>query len=478
MTRIGSSRVTERDVKDRRRPPLGATLACGALLVTSAALGIEASASGASTLGRASTASPASRANNAARTAAKPSCKPGATKITFWGWAPGYDLVVNKFNETHPDICVTLEDNGAAIDEYTKLEAAVKAGSGAPDVAEIEYLELPAFEITHSLLNLVPYGVDSYKKDIVPFNWAEVSQGSAVYSMPGDIGPMGFNYNAPLLAKYGITPPATWAQFATDAAKLHKADPSAYLTDFDAADSEWLLAMMQGWGAFPFSYSGGSKVTIDFTGSAEMSFASYWQKLISAGDVNHTSDFSPIFWHNLDNDVDASWLDAAWSPADMAANLTKTVGDWRVAPMPQVRAGEDLVGSWGGSTWAVMAQSAHPQQAAEFAEWYGGTLAAWKVLNSPAAGAFPGFLPLLDSPALKNATIPLSGSSKPNVVYVAAAAHVQQTNWPPIMTEVQTEADAVMAGVLNGTETMPAAFTQLQKVIVSYAKSEGFQVSQ
>jgi hypothetical protein len=34
-----------------------------------------------------------------------------------------------------------------------------------------------------------------------------VSQGSAVYAMPGDAGPMAYNYNSVLLAKYHITPP-------------------------------------------------------------------------------------------------------------------------------------------------------------------------------------------------------------------------------------------------------------------------------
>lgn len=459
-----TTRARTRSWRRHQKRAVTLSLACGAL-VASGATALSANTAWAS-------------GQSAQSDAASSACKPGAVKLTFWGWAPGYNLVVNEFNKTHPNICVTLEDNGAAIDEYTKLAAAVKAGSGAPDIAEIEYLEVPAFEVNHSLLNLAKYGVAKFKSDIVPFVWDEVSQGSAVYSMPGDIGPMAFNYNATLLGKYHITPPSTWAQFAVDAATLHKDDPSAYLANFDPVESQWLFALMQGWGCFPFSYAGGTKVTINFTGAAQMAFADYWQKLISADEINHTSDFVPIFWHNLDNDIDASWLDAAWSPADMAANMTKTVGDWRVAPMPQLKPGGDLVGAWGGSSWAVMAQTKYPKQAAEFVEWYGGTLQSWKILNSPAAGAFPGYKPLLDSPALKNAQIPLTGSSKPNVVYTEAAAHVQETDWPPFMTEVQTQAKSIFAGVLNGNETVPAAFKLLQSTVVAYAKSQGFNVTQ
>ena len=153
------------------------------------------------------------------------SCKSSsATKITFWAWVPGFGRAVNEFNKTHPSICVTLEDVGAGSPEYVKISDALKAGSGAPDVAEVEFDELPSFEITHNVVNLTKYGANNYKSDFVPWAWSEVSQGSGVYAMPSDSGPMGFYYNTKQLAKYHITPPATWAQFAADAAKLHKAE--------------------------------------------------------------------------------------------------------------------------------------------------------------------------------------------------------------------------------------------------------------
>jgi multiple sugar transport system substrate-binding protein len=136
--------------------------------------------------------------------AASGSCKAGAVKLTFWAWAPGYNLVVNQFNKTHPDICVVLDDVGGGNAEYAKLNEALKSDNGIPDVAEVEYIELPSLEITHSLVNLVPYGIESYKSQIVPSSWAEVSQGSAVYAMPGDIGPLGFYYDTKELAKYHL----------------------------------------------------------------------------------------------------------------------------------------------------------------------------------------------------------------------------------------------------------------------------------
>jgi len=133
---------------------------------------------------------------------------------------------------------------GAGGPEYVAITNAIKAGSGAPDVAGVEYDELPSFIITKSVDNLVPYGANNYKSDSVPWAWQEVSQGPAVYAIPGDAGPMAFYYNSALLAKYKITPPTTWAQFATAAATLHSGDPSAYITNFAATDLQWIMSLM------------------------------------------------------------------------------------------------------------------------------------------------------------------------------------------------------------------------------------------
>ena len=69
------------------------------------------------------------------------------------------------------------------------LTNALKAGSGAPDVAEVEFDELPSFEVTHNVVNLAPYGANTYKSKFTTWAWDEVSQGSGVYAMPGDAGP-------------------------------------------------------------------------------------------------------------------------------------------------------------------------------------------------------------------------------------------------------------------------------------------------
>ena len=448
-------------------------------LAGAAALSLLAACGGSSTSPAAAGSSSASAsASSSATLVAGGSCKnSSATKVTFWAWVPGMGRAVNQFNKTHPSICVTQEDVGAGSPEYVKIADALKAGSGAPDVAEVEFDELPSFEVTHNVVNLVPYGANKYKSNFVPWAWKEVSQGPAVYAMPGDAGPMAFYYNSKLLAKYHISPPATWTQFASAAAALKKADPSAYITNFSATDLQWVMSLMAQDNAWPFTYTGGSKVGINWTGPAQMKFAAYWQKLLSAHEVNGTTDVSATSFADMDKGIDASWLSSAWGPSYFAPDAKQSVGDWRAAPLPQWTAGAHVAANWGGSTYPVFSQSANKAAAATFSEWLNGTTASWTITKTAPSSLFPTYLPLLNDPSYKNITVAVSGSSHPDQAFTAAASSIQGVPWPPFMTEALTESATVFAGVLNGKETLAAAFRNFQNVLVSYAKQQGFTVS-
>lgn len=425
-----------------------------------------------------STAGPGAASGGSASGAAGGSgCAANATPLTFWGWSAGYDLVVKEFNKTHPDICVKLQNAGATTAEYVKLNDALKAGDGAPDVAQLEYFEVPSFEITHDLVDLSQYGVASSRADIAPAAWSQVSQGSALYAMPVDLGPLALYYNSKQFSAAGLTVPTTWDQFATAADKLHAADANAAITNLDPESTQDVLALMQQYGAFPFTYSGGTSVGINFTGAAQTAFANYWQGLIDKKEVTTASDFSPAQWANLDSGANAARLSPAWGPVGMQLSIKKTIGDWRAAPMPQAQAGQNLAGNWGGSTLAVVKGSKHAKQAAEFAQWFGGSADAWKILSGPVAGAFPGYVPLLNSPDFQNTTLPISSDDKSNAVFADAAQHLTQTQWPPIMTAALTQWTSTFAGVTKGTETLPQAFQAFQKQLSDYAKAQGFTVT-
>jgi len=404
-------------------------------------------------------------------------CSSSATHLTFWAWVPGMSRAVTAYNQTHPDVCVTLEDPGAGEAEYTLLNNALKAGTGAPDVAEVEFDELPSFEIQKYLVNLVPYGANTYKSDFASWAWSQVSQGSGVYAMPSDFGPMAFYYDQQTLSKYHITPPATWAQLATDAVKLHGENSSAYLMNFNANDTQWLMDLMAQAGAWPFQYSGGANITIDWTGPKQEAFASFWQKLIDEKAVGLFNDAGTEVNTNLDNGILGSAIDSAWAPSYFVADVKKSMGQWRAASLPQWTAGANVGADWGGSTYPVFSQSKNPRAAAQFAEWLTATQASWDIVKTPPSSLFPTYLPTLESSSFKSLTYPISGSSQPNQVFSAGALTIPQSPWPPFMTQVLNQQPTTFGGVLTGKETLQQAFSTFQSQEVSYAKAQGFNVT-
>ena len=92
---------------------------------------------------------------------------------------------------------------------YSKLTTALAASTG-PCVTQVELDHLPQFTQAHDLVNIAQYDA-KYSTDFPSWVWREVSQGSALYAMPEDIGPMGLMYQPGVLKKYHLPVPTTWA---------------------------------------------------------------------------------------------------------------------------------------------------------------------------------------------------------------------------------------------------------------------------
>ena len=141
----------------------------------------------------------------------------GPVTLTFWSWLPNIQNEIDLFEKTHPTIKVKLENVGQSSTEYTKLQTAFKANSGAPDVVQIELSHLPEYILTGKLVDLSQYGAANLQKDYVSWAWSQVSQGSKVYAMPQDSGPMAMLYRKDIFEQYHLAVPQTWDQFAQEA---------------------------------------------------------------------------------------------------------------------------------------------------------------------------------------------------------------------------------------------------------------------
>ena len=75
-------------------------------------------------------------------------------ELTFWAWCPGSAEMSAKFSEKYPHITVKHENVGQGGPHYVKLRDALKAGSGLPDVAQMEFNSIPSFRALNALADM------------------------------------------------------------------------------------------------------------------------------------------------------------------------------------------------------------------------------------------------------------------------------------------------------------------------------------
>jgi len=400
----------------------------------------------------------------------------GPVTLTFWSWVPNIQNEIALFEQSHPNIKIKLINAGQGGPEYTKLRTALKAGSGAPDVVQLELQYLPTFELIHGLADLSPYGANDLKNDYVSWVWNQVSQGTKVYAIPQDSGPMGLLYRADIFQQYHLAVPTTWDQFAQEAATLHKANPKIYLTDFAPNDGAWFNGLIWQAGSHPFSVNG-TTVSVHLNDTAAQQVSTYWGNLINEHLVQTTPDFTNDWYSGLANGTYASWVTAAWGPVFLSGIAGKTAGDWRAVPLPQWNAGQHASGNWGGSTDAVTTQSKYPQQAATFAMWLNHDQQAATMIAQKQF-LFPTLQSVLNNPTFVNAPSSFYGGQQVNQVFVSASSEVDTTfQWSPFQDYVYTQWQNDFGLAINGKSSFPQALEKLQSDTVTYAKSQGFSVN-
>jgi multiple sugar transport system substrate-binding protein len=394
--------------------------------------------------------------------------------ITFWSWVPHLQDEVTLFEQSHPDIKVTLANVGQGQAFYPKLRTALKAGSGAPDVTQMEFQYIRTFVLANGLVDLAPYGAAKYKNDFVPWTWDQVSLGSKVYAIPQDSGPMALLYRTDIFSQYHLTVPTTWAQYQQDAVALHKANPKLFITDFSTNDGGWINSLLWQAGVRPFKVNG-TTLSINFNSPAALKVVNYWGDMNKAGLLTNTGDFNTAWYTALANGSVVSWVTAGWGPVFLSGQAAKTTGKWRAAPLPQWTAGAHASANWGGSTDAVTTQSKHPKEAAEFAIWLNdntksaGQLASEQFL-------FPVTKAVLKSPTF-NTPQTFYGGQKVNAIFADASSRVDLGfQWSPFQDYVYAQLTNNLANAVSGKTTYSGAMNTLQSTLVSYAKAQGFTV--
>ncbi|MEP6479671.1 MAG: sugar ABC transporter substrate-binding protein [Rhodoglobus sp.] len=397
--------------------------------------------------------------------------KAGGT-ITYWSWTPSAEAQVAAFEKAYPNVTVKLVNAGTGNDEYTKLQNAIKAGSGAPDVAQIEYFALPQFALSDSLLDLTPYGLDSLKGDYTASTWGSVAIDGKLYGLPQDSGPMALFYNKAVFDQFGLTVPTTWDEYIADAKTLHAADPTKFIAS-DTGDAGFTTSMIWQAGGHPFDVNG-TNVTVNLADKGSAKWADTWNQLVDGGLLSTIPGWSDDWFKGLGNGTIATLVTGAWMPGVLESSVPDASGNWRVAPIPTYD-GKATTAENGGGGQSVVKQSKNPALAAAFLRWLNNDPESIKTFL--ANGGFPSTTAELKSDDFVNQEPEYFGGQKINEVLTQAAADVTP-GWSYLPFQVY--ANSIFGDTVGQSYAtvgdLNKGLADWQKKLVEYGNQQGFTV--
>lgn len=228
---------------------------------------------------------------------------------------------------------------GASLIQKVLQQASSKT---LPDVLMLDNPELQQIAQTGALTPLNDLGLkaDGYADGVVSASTYE----GKLYGLQPITNTIGLFYNKDLLAKAGVTPPTTWAELRTAAAKLTSG--STYGLAFSAP------ANYEGtWQFLPFMWSnGGDEKNIATPETAQA--LQLWVDLMNDGSVSK----SALNWTQADvNDQfragkAAMMVNGPWQFPTLDEDKSLK---YEVVRIPAPAAGKPVVAPLGGETWTV-----------------------------------------------------------------------------------------------------------------------------
>jgi len=395
-------------------------------------------------------------------------------EIDYWTWTPSGEAQVAAFEEAYPNVTVNLVDTAAAADNNLRLQNAITAGSGAPDVSQLEYQALPQFVLPGSLVDLTAAGFDDFEDLYTPSTWGSVTTDEGIWGLPQDSGPMALFYNTEVFDQYGLEVPTTWDEFVETGRALHTADPTKYITNDQGADAGFGTSMIWQAGGRPFS-ADGETVTIDLQDEGAQRWADVWTPLVDEGLVSDIAGFSDEWFTALGDGTIATLPIGAWMPGVLESGAAAGSGKWRVAPMPTYDGGDPTTAENGGSAEVVLEQSDNKPLAAAFLRWLNSDEASIDVFLE--SGGFPATVADLESDEFLTRTPEYFGGQEINRVLVDAANSVSEgfeyLPWQAYANSVY--ADTVGQSYLDRGD-INDGLTAWQENNVSYGEEQGYTV--
>lgn len=372
----------------------------------------------------------------------------GAGDIHVASWnnaADNLSEIAEKFNAQYKGEGKVIIDYVDS--DYSKLQPALAAGTGVPDIFQTQNRDISAFFNNYGLASFLDLS-DIIEPDAS--NWVSFALGTCkaedgkYYAIPWDIGPTALYYRSDIFEANGIKAEelTTYDKYI-EAGKKLKAAGDYYIEafNFNGATSrdEFLIYLNQLGGQF---YDANGKVMLN---SPEMLKATELAKRFIAEGI--AMDI-PNAWDDRITAINDNKLVAlcypAWYMGTLQNSCSELAGKWRIAPMPAFEEGGNNTANLGGSVLAVSSTTKNPALCKAFLE-YSMKADAGNDINTK-FGEFPSYTPAYKTEFFKTPNEYFGGQDVNTIFAGLTGAPV--TNWGSYFVDVDAATKAAAGEIL------------------------------
>jgi lactose/L-arabinose transport system substrate-binding protein len=323
--------------------------------------------------------------------------------IDVWGWniaAKSLRSLTPAFQNRYPRVHVNVEMSGANM--QTRFLLSLSAGTGAPDVMQLQAYESPRYMATGRMSDLTAAAA-KYQKQFPPSSWANCVHEGRVYAVPWDIGPCAVFYKRDTFRKYGIDPEQieTWDDFIAAGKRIREqSNGRTKMMPLSTGDPIPIYEMLlQQVGGQVFDAQG--RIAVDSPESRRV--LELIRRLLDSGICAAVDQFSHEWLAGLNAETIAGYPGAAWQGGtikDTTGQYISGRANWGVFRLPAFERGGLRTSNLGGSVLVIPDQCPNKEAAWAFVE-YALCTREGQVAQYVHFDLFPAYLPALEDPCFQ-----------------------------------------------------------------------------
>ena len=305
------------------------------------------------------------------------------TKLEFWTFvdahAAFFGAMTEKWNEANPDRTIYLTTSTYPYaDMHTKYLMSLQAGTGAPDLCDVEVGQFPnvVAGLDTWLVPINDYAAPYLDTMVTARMETYAGADGNYYAGPYHVGAAVMYYNMAALEAVGITQAdvdavVTWEDYEALGKKYVEArgEEGKYWTSVDTGGTDWLWLSMAEYGDdWTGGFEGPANVQLESVSKMLKMQQNWLADGIAMVSPDGHVDLEAGFQNILDQGI-VSFPKAMWYMSRFINYMPEEAGNWYIAKCPVWEEGQKCSVGIGGTGTVTAQQSANKELAAEFAAW-------------------------------------------------------------------------------------------------------------